>query len=490
MKRSLGLFSLLFGVNVLGQINQYPDTSDIPSKSIRPTFLHYQSDTIYNASYLWPFFQSLNRLIKMEEQHISIVHIGDSHIQADGFSGIVRTELQKKYGTAGRGLIFPYRLAKSNHPRDYYSQTNSEWQAKRNIAYFSDFPTGIAGYAATTSDPKFALKIGVKTFNGIENSFDQISIIHGNGPQYFDLLLLDNEEDRPLESWKEVKTPLTHRVGKKETVVSIAKQYHLTTNWIKKTNHLTSNNLRPGSEIIVGYNIRKQVTAENNSNSFEPLGYIQSNNGNEVPWATSTISLEGPKNEITIGGYRSKSEQNAARIYGIILENSEASGIIYHTAGVNGAQLNHFLRSDYFTDQLSIISPQLVIISFGTNEAFDNHLDTLVWARNMDSLVYHLRKNNPGVSILFTTPPDSWRGGYPRPLLDPIIRTMYRKSDELHCALWDFREVMGGKGSMKIWNDANLSQDDLVHLTTTGYNLQGFLLIEALEKAQNEFIAH
>jgi hypothetical protein len=49
---------------------------------------------------------------------------------------------------------------------------------------------------------------------------------------------------------------------------------------------------------------------------------------------------------------------------------------------------------------------------------------------------------------------------------------------------------MGGKGSMKTWNRARLAQDDLVHLTQTGYNLQGFLLIEALERAQKETYDH
>jgi hypothetical protein len=74
--------------------------------------------------------------------------------------------------------------------------------------------------------------------------------------------------------------------------------------------------------------------------------------------------------------------------------------------------------------------------------------------------------------------------------LEALSRTTYQKADELGFAVWDFREVMGGKGSMKTWNRARLSQDDLVHLTQTGYNLQGFLLIEALERAQKEMYDH
>lgn len=472
------------------QEKQYPDTADIPTKAIRPDFVRYASNSIYNSNALLPFFQSLKRLESLEENQVSILHFGDSHIQADGFSGVVRTELQKKYGSAGRGLVFPYRLAKTNHPRDLYSQTNALWQAKRNILYFPDFPTGIIGYSAKTLDPNFVFKIGTKTFNGIENSFDRIWLYHANGPEQFDYLLLKTEEGRPIEIWENERTPLTHRVGRKETVHTVAKQYKISASWIKKANHLKSNTLKPGSEIIVGYSNSRQPKVNNEKLTLEPLGLISSNDGTSRKWNRTLIDLGEPMTEVTLGGLKTKAEQQEAHVFGLVLENSEASGIAYHTAGVNGAQLSHFIKSDFFIEQVVALQPKLVIVSLGTNEVFNNNLDTLAWARNVDTLVTRIRAEVPGVCFLFTTPPDSWKGGYPRPLLDALSRTTYRKADELGFAVWDFREVMGGKGSMKTWNRARLSQDDLVHLTQTGYNLQGFLLIEALERAQKEMYDH
>lgn len=50
---------------------------------------------------------------------VSVVHIGDSHIQADGNTGKVRKLLQEEYGDAGRGLMIPYRIAGTNQPLDY-----------------------------------------------------------------------------------------------------------------------------------------------------------------------------------------------------------------------------------------------------------------------------------------------------------------------------------------------------------------------------------
>jgi lysophospholipase L1-like esterase/LysM repeat protein len=452
--------------------------------------VRYESNIIFHAQSLLPYFQSLQRLENLEENQVCIFHFGDSHLQADGFSGVVRTELQKKYGSAGRGLVFPYRLAKTNHPRDLFSQTNTTWQAKRNIIYFPDFPTGILGYGAKTSDPNFVFKLGTKTFNGIENSFDRIWLFHANGPEQFDYLLLKTEEGKPIEVWENERVPLTHRVGRKETVNTVAKQYKISASWIKKTNRLKSNNLKPGSEIIVGYSNSKQPRVINGKSTLEPLGYVSANDGSDRKWNRTLIDLGEPMTEVTFGGLKTKGIQKEAHLYGLVLENSEASGIAYHTAGVNGAQLPHFIKSDHFLDQAISLQPKLVIVSLGTNEVFDNNLDTAAWGRNIDTLLKRFRAEVPGVCFLFTTPPDSWRNGTPRPLLESISKILYQKADELDFALWDFREVMGGKGSMKKWNRARLSQDDLVHFTQTGYNLQGFLLIEALEKAQKEMYGH
>lgn len=50
---------------------------------------------------------------------VSIVHIGDSHVQADGNTGRVRSHLQTAHGNAGRGLMAPLRMAGTNQPVDY-----------------------------------------------------------------------------------------------------------------------------------------------------------------------------------------------------------------------------------------------------------------------------------------------------------------------------------------------------------------------------------
>lgn len=49
----------------------------------------------------------------------TIVHIGDSHLQADVATGCVRQLLQAGKESAGRGLVIPFKLASTNEPVDY-----------------------------------------------------------------------------------------------------------------------------------------------------------------------------------------------------------------------------------------------------------------------------------------------------------------------------------------------------------------------------------
>jgi hypothetical protein len=66
-------------------------------------------------------FVKLNKLIMKGEGQINIVHIGDSHIQADYFSGRIRERIQTFFqgGIGSRGFIFPSKLIHSNNPFNF-----------------------------------------------------------------------------------------------------------------------------------------------------------------------------------------------------------------------------------------------------------------------------------------------------------------------------------------------------------------------------------
>src|ERR1700722_15048738 len=108
------IFSLLYSHTISAQ------TIPADDNAIRSSFpfLTIANNTITNSEGLDSFYKKLSVLKKTNKGVVRIVHIGDSHIQADILSGTVRNKLQQYFGNAGRGLIFPYQLAKSNAPAD------------------------------------------------------------------------------------------------------------------------------------------------------------------------------------------------------------------------------------------------------------------------------------------------------------------------------------------------------------------------------------
>ena len=53
------------------------------------------------------FFKALSTLEHDRERIITVLHLGDSHIAADRFSGDMREQFQSRFGSAGRGMMMP-----------------------------------------------------------------------------------------------------------------------------------------------------------------------------------------------------------------------------------------------------------------------------------------------------------------------------------------------------------------------------------------------
>jgi lysophospholipase L1-like esterase len=68
---------------------------------------------IFNSSGLDSFYQKLSHLKKKKQGLVTIVHIGDSHLQSDNLPGVVRKELQDFFGDAGKGTVFSRDLSSS-----------------------------------------------------------------------------------------------------------------------------------------------------------------------------------------------------------------------------------------------------------------------------------------------------------------------------------------------------------------------------------------
>lgn len=82
-----------------------------------PDFINTSANKIEDDLPL--FRHGLERLGEGADTVVHIVHIGDSHIQAEFVTCRLRALLQERYGDAGRGLTVPLRLAGTNQSHDF-----------------------------------------------------------------------------------------------------------------------------------------------------------------------------------------------------------------------------------------------------------------------------------------------------------------------------------------------------------------------------------
>jgi len=163
---------------------EYPSDMDTLEEFIQSYYLLLDSDEYLNKfkfinteknqfnndiKALKPFYEKLLELRSGLRNRVSIFQIGDSHIQSGYFPGTARSALQKYYGNAGRGLVFPLKLAGTNQPDDYrisstggLSRINGE--------------KGLCGYVLAANEGA-GLEITTNNFYGNDNSFNKISLI-------------------------------------------------------------------------------------------------------------------------------------------------------------------------------------------------------------------------------------------------------------------------------------------------------------------------
>jgi lysophospholipase L1-like esterase len=165
-------------------------------------------------------------------------------------------------------------------------------------------------------------------------------------------------------------------------------------------------------------------------------------------------------------------------LYGIIMENT-SSKINYHTIGVNGATAQSYLRCDYFSSHLACLSPDLIIISLGTNEAYDDHFSALEHEYILKDLIFQIQDIAPNTALLFITPNDHLKSEKVNNNVFTVRNNILKISKELNLNYWDFYSVMGGANSITDWYNKGLTGNDKLHFKPVGYRIQGDLFAKA-----------
>lgn len=203
-------------------------------------------------------------------------------------------------------------------------------------------------------------------------------------------------------------------------------------------------------------------------------------------WNLSNIAI----NTANAANIRLLAPSDAA-LGGVVLDRI-APGVTLDALGINGARLSLINKWDKKTlsKQLEWRNPELIILAYGTNEAFETVLGN--YAEDMRATVRFLKQAAPRAAILIMGAPASAktraphaRAGCSLPLPPNLIQVMNiqrRIAKQEKTLYWDWAEVMGGKCGAVKWSNTSpaLMRKDLIHLSAEGYETTAKALFDAI----------
>ncbi len=233
------------------------------------------------------------------------------------------------------------------------------------------------------------------------------------------------------------------------------------------------------------------------------IGFIRLNHrkNDTGKWALKVLAKYNDTNEWQVTNYTATlpteitSKGEGMKIGGVWLTRVPATGVIVETIAANGAKntLWDKWESSWLQRDLATFSrSDMVILSYGTNEAFNNRLDINKFARDMKRRVQQIRQALPKAVILIIGAPESYKR-HPtglsiadctskRPaLLTQIQQIQSEIAQEQKTLYWDWQQAMGGKCKVPQLINDGLMQKDGIHFTLTGYRYSADKFIEYLQ---------
>ena len=131
---------------------------DLPFAHFERNRLQYPGDSLAMER----FFAKLDSVVFLGQGHVSIMHIGGSHVQAGVLTQQFRDDLLD-LGTdlmGGQHFLFPFSAGGTNNPTHYRISSTGEWTYSRNaVRKETDKRMGLAGAAITTTDSTATVSI-------------------------------------------------------------------------------------------------------------------------------------------------------------------------------------------------------------------------------------------------------------------------------------------------------------------------------------------
>ncbi|MDE6377639.1 MAG: hypothetical protein K2K72_02730 [Duncaniella sp.] len=361
---------------------------------------------------------------RSSSEPVSIIHIGDSHIQADMSTSTTRELLQYDYGDAGRGLVAPLKMSGTNQPLDYTFQSHGSWTPAKLMSSNWRHTMGFTGTSIRPVTSTSSLTIATGGRDDYE-PFSSLTLFH-NGK----LTVKDVKGDEgstlnvrviPSRDYTQIILPEPQT----SVIINFASAGDLTVYGASLSGD------RPG----LFYH-----TIGNNGATYETYNRIGNVGAGIAPLNPSLVIISLGTNEAFGKLDQAAFVRSIDRLVNIRAANPKA--LIMLTTPMECHR--------------SVTTTRKVKVRSKGKNGRKGRLRTV----NRTSRTYTVNNN---IAPLRTT------------ILD------YARRNSL--PVWDWYEVAGGKGASTQWISNNLFAGDRVHHTTRGYNLEGRLLYDALSEA-------
>ena len=368
----------------------------------------------YSSKAVSGFF---NSLINIDSQKVTILHIGDSHLQFDKGAGTTRELFGSVFNLSGRGMIYPYATAQTHATYDYKTKAEGDWLYSKNTQSNPLNPLSISCITSSTSDSNATFSFTILEKTSAFKSSNIIRVFHKNCDSSF--------------------------------------------------------------------NIRCHFSASKTKNKFGAKKINTDTITDEI--LVTSFQIPILLNEINFSFKAVDSTQKYFELYGVSLESDNDKGLIYHSVGINGADISSFLKEDLFAQHISIVKPELIILDLGTNDLLSKDDDLKIIENKYQNAIDKIKNACPSSCILMPSVQDFYyKGRNVKKAKDftKIQKLLAKKND---ISFYNYYNVSGGQYSMRKWRSNDLSSSDKIHLNRKGYKLKGELLYHAIINSYIKF---
>ncbi len=383
---------------------------------------------------MWPdtaavwrrFFAELDSLRAGKDTVISIVQLGDSHIQAGHFSGQVMREFHRVFGNAGRGGIAPFKLGKSNEPDDYFIKSDiKDWICGKCIQHERKTPIGIGG-------------IGIRSFTSSIHWDVIITPVNGAGYAFNRAILYRGDKAMPFLP-----------TGRSKSDVRLASANSLCAPGVM-ADTLYCNQL---VDTLFLQSSRRKVDSGEllPASTFKNLYYGLSLTNGSPGILYHGIGVNGAMfTHYTDTAYVKQLALLQPALLIISLGTNETFGRRFQSEEFEG-QVKQFLV------MVKRYLPETAILLTTPPECYKR-----IWVNKKRQFTRNTQT-------------------------EVAASTLRKVAKEEGVACWDLFQTTGGKQSCKRWLNQHLLGRDRIHFTREGYHKQGLLLFRALMQAFNQF---